>query len=258
MRVIATGNSFWNIVVSLRPHMLRNFASHSQTLKTLIDTDFWSTRTIVEDGHQFWRTYFTYNGKNEVYPLMVPIYQDAVLDVTIKKTLRAQFVQIRRWAWGASDIAYVLQTGWRRKNNISKTDLLFKTSRLIEGHTSWATAPLLILLGAWVPLYIAPDASDSFVANELPIIASYIQRIAMVGLIASIFLSIRLLPPKPPHYKTRHRLYMVLQWVYLPITTILYSCFAALNSQTRLIFGRYLGKFDLTAKAVKTSSGNRK
>ena len=31
MRVLATGNSFWNIISSMRPHTLRNFASHSQS-----------------------------------------------------------------------------------------------------------------------------------------------------------------------------------------------------------------------------------
>jgi hypothetical protein len=251
MRVIATGNSFWNIVLGLRPHMIRNFASHSQTLRTLQDTDFWSTRTIVEDGHQFWRTYFSYDGDHEVHPILVPIYQDAVLDVTYRKTLRAQFIQIRRWAWGASDVAYVLQKGWREKNKVPKLDLFFKTMRLIEGHLSWATAPLLLLLGAFVPLYVAPEAGDSYIANQLPIIASYIQRIAMAGLFLSIYLSIRLLPPKPPRYKAHHWIPMLLQWVLLPITTIVYSSFAAINSQTRLIFGRYLGKFDATAKVVK-------
>ena len=44
---------------------------------------------------------------------------------------------------------------------------------------------------------------------------------------------------------------MILQWVYLPITTIIFNSFAALDSQTRLIFKRYLGKFDITEKAVK-------
>lgn len=251
MRVIATGNSFWNIVLALRPHMIRNFASHSQTLKTLQDTDFWSVRTYVEDGHQYWRTYFRYNGKHDVHPMMVPIYQDAVLDVSYPKTLRAQFVQIRRWAWGASDVAYVLQKGWRTKNDVPKLDLFFKTTRLIEGHLSWATAPLLLLLGAFVPLYFAPEAGDSYIANELPVIASYIQRIAMAGLFLSIYLSIRLLPPKPSRYKAHHWVPMLLQWMLLPVTTIVYSSFAALNSQTRLIFGKYLGKFDVTTKAVK-------
>lgn len=251
MRVVATGNSFWNIVLALRPHMLRNFASHSQSMQTVIDTNFWSVRTIVEDGHQYWRTYFRYNGNHEVHPIMVPIYQDAVLSHSYAKTLKAQFIQVRRWAWGASDIAYVLYTGWVKNNKVPKLDLFFKTSRLVEGHLSWATAPLLILIGAFIPLYTSPDASTSYVANQLPILASNIQRIAMVGLFVSIYLSIRLLPPKPPRYKKRHRLYMLLQWIYLPVTTIVYSSFSALYSQTRLAFGKYLGKFDVTEKVVK-------
>ena len=251
MRVIATGNSFWNIALSLRPHMLRNFASHSQGMQTLIDTDFWSTRTIVEDGHQYWRTYFTYDGKHEVHPILIPIYQDAVLSSNYTKTIKAQFIQVRRWAWGASDIAYVLQMGWRRKNRINKVDLFMKTARLIEGHVAWATASLILLLGAFVPLFLSPHSSTSLVAHQLPVIASRIQTIAMVGMFIGIYLSIRLLPPKPPRYKTRHRVYMVLQWVYLPVTTIVYSGFATLYSQTRLLFGLYLDKFDVTEKVVK-------
>jgi hypothetical protein len=251
MRVIATGNSFWNIALALRPHMIRNFASHSQSMAALIETDFWSVRTIVEDGHQYWRSYFRFNGNYEVYPILVPIYQDAVLSKTYVKTLKAQFVQVRRWAWGASDVAFVLNQGWRKKNKIPKLDLLFKTGRLIEGHVSWATASLILLLAAFAPLYLAPQASQSIVANQLPIIASRIQTLAMVGLFVSIYLSIRLLPPKPPRYKTRHRIYMLLQWIYLPVTAIVYSSFAALYSQTRLIFGKYLGRFDVTEKVIK-------
>ena len=251
MRVVATGNSFWNIVLTLRPHMLRNFASHSQSLKTLIDTDFWSTRTIVEDGHQYWRTYFRYDGVHEVYPIMTPIYQDAVLAPTYPATLKAQFVQVRRWAYGASDAAYVLNTGFVKKNNIPLSNLIPKTARLIDGLVSWATAPLLILLGALAPLYINPDARLDFVANRLPEVASWIQRVAMIGLFFSIYYSIKLLPPKPARYKARHRVYLVLQWVLLPVTTIIYSSFAAINSQTRLIIGKYLDKFDVTIKSVK-------
>lgn len=251
MRVIAAGNSFWNIVLALRPHMLRNFSAHSQSLQTLIDTDFWSVRTIVEDGHQYWRTYFRYNGKHDVQPLLVPVYLDAVLASTLRKTIKAQFVQIRRWAWGASDIAYVLQRGWREKNNIPKLDLFFKTVRLTDNHVSWATSPLLLLLAAFVPLYFAPHSRLSIVANQLPMLASRIQTLALIGITVSIYLSIRMLPPKPARYKEHRRLYMIIQWIWLPITTLTFNSFAALNAQTRLMFGWYVGKFDITEKAVK-------
>lgn len=40
MRVIATGNSFWTIISSMRPHTLRNFASHSQPMDALVEMNF--------------------------------------------------------------------------------------------------------------------------------------------------------------------------------------------------------------------------
>jgi cellulose synthase/poly-beta-1,6-N-acetylglucosamine synthase-like glycosyltransferase len=249
MRVIATGNSFWNVVLSLRPHMLRNFSSHAQSMQALIDTDFWSVRTIVEDGHQFWRSYFRYDGKHEVYPLYVPIYQDAVLSNTYVKTLKAQFVQLRRWAWGASDVAFVAEKGFFSKNKVPRVDLLFKFGRLLEGHVSWATAPLILAFAAFVPVLINPD---NYAANQLPLLASRIQTIALTGILVTLFLSLKFLPPKPKRYKSHRTLFMVIQWVMLPLTTIMYNAMAALYSQTRLMFGKYLGKFDVTEKAVIT------
>lgn len=249
MRVIATGNSFWMIVVALRPHILRNFSAHAQSMQALIDTDFWSVRTIVEDGHQFWRTYFRYQGQHEVYPILLPIYQDVVFAGTYRKTLRAQFIQLRRWAWGASDIAYVAEKGYFTKNKVSRVDLTFKFFRLLEGHISWATAPLILAFSAFIPLLFNPE---DFAANQLPIIASRVQRIAMIGILITLYLSLKALPPKPKRYKAHRTLFMVLQWVYLPLTSIFYASFSALYSQTRLMVGKYLDKFDVTDKAVVT------
>lgn len=248
MRVIATGNSFWNIILSLRTHMIRNFSSHAQSMAALIDTNFWSVRTIVEDGHQFWRTYFRYDGKHEVYPIYVPIYQDAVLADGYRRTLKAQFIQIRRWAWGASDVAYVWTKGYLTPNKVPKFDKLAKISRLIESHLSWATAPLIIAFAAFIPILFNPD---DIASNLLPNVVSNIQRIATLGLFITMYLSFKSLPPKPLRYKRRHSVFMVLQWVLLPVTTIVYNSMAALNAQTRLFFGKYLDKFDVTEKAVK-------
>jgi cellulose synthase/poly-beta-1,6-N-acetylglucosamine synthase-like glycosyltransferase len=248
MRVIATGNSFWMIIQALRPHILRNFSSHAQSMKALIDTDFWSVRTIVEDGHQFWRTYFRYDGKHEVYPIFVPIYQDAVLAEGYRRTLKAQFVQLRRWAWGASDIAFVVTRAFFRRNNIPLYDRMAKTLRLMEGHLSWATAPPILLFSAFIPVLFNPE---DIAANQLPNIASTIQRVAMVGLAITLFLSLKALPPKPLRYKRRRTILMILQWGMLPLTTLAYSATSALYSQTRLALGKYLDKFDVTEKAVK-------
>lgn len=252
MRVIATGNSFWNIILSTRHHMIRNFSAHAQSLQTLIDTNYWSVRTIVEDGHQFWRTYFRYDGKHEVYPLFVPIYQDAVLSNTYRKTLKAQFVQLRRWAWGASDIAYVAEKGFFSPNKVPKIDLIFKFARLLEGHITWAVAPLILAFSAFIPRLLNPRdiGSTGFATDQLPHLISSIQTTAMIGIFVTLFLSLKMLPPKPARYKRRRSALMVVQWVLLPFTTIIYNSLAALYSQTRLMFGNYLDKFDVTDKAT--------
>lgn len=250
MRVVATGNSFFNIVMSLRPHLLRNFASHSQGMKALVDMNFWSVRTVVEDGHQFWRSYFHFDGHYDVIPIFVPIYQDAVLSETTRKTLKAQFVQVRRWAYGASDIAYVATRGFRKNRTVPLFNFLGKLMRLIDNHVSWASASLIVTLGAWAPLFINPEATRSIIAHELPTLVSNLQRVAMIGLFITVFLSFKMLPPRPERYKRRRNIWMLAQWLFMPFTSIAYGASAALYSQTRLLFGKYLDKFDVTEKAV--------
>lgn len=251
MRVLATGNSFWNIVNSQRPHMLRNFAAHSQSMAALIDMDFWSVRTVVEDGHQFWRSYFRFDGHYEVVPIYVPIYQDAVLADGYRRTLKAQFVQLRRWAYGASDVAYVAKNVFRKDRSVPGFDGFAKFFRLLESHVSWASSSVILLLGAWAPIYLSPVSSRSIVAHELPNIASLLQQIAMGGLIIMVFLSFRMLPKRPERYKRRRNVWMLLQWLIMPLTSIVYGSSAAFNAQTRLLLGKYLATFDVTEKAVK-------
>ncbi len=250
MRVIATGNSFWNIISSMRPHTLRNFASHSQPMDALEEMDFWSTRTIVEDGHQYWRSYFHFNGKYSVLPIYVPIYQDAVLSDTYLKTLKAQFVQLRRWAYGASDVPYVASRIFSKDRNVSFFGGLARLVRLLDGHITLASVSILVAFGGWVPLLISNDAKRSISAQQLPEVVSIIQTVALIGLFITVFLSFKMLPPRPDRYKKHRSIAMIAQWFLMPITAIAYSAFSALYSQGRLFTGRYLDKFDVTDKAT--------
>lgn len=253
MRVVATGNSFWNIISSMRPHTLRNFASHSQPMDALVEMDFWSVRTIVEDGHQYWRSYFYFGGNYSVTPIYVPIYQDAVMSDTYGKTLIAQFKQLRRWAYGASDVPYVGVRVFSRRRNVPLWGGVARFVRLLDGHVTLACVALLAAFGGWVPLLIGADSDRSVAAHQLPEAVSMIQFVAMIGMLTMIFLSFKVLPPRPERYKRRRSFAMVVQWVLMPLTAILYSSLSAFTSQTLLLFGRYLDKFDVTEKATVAS-----
>lgn len=258
MRVIATGNSFWTIISSMRPHTLRNFAAHSQPMDALVEMDFWSKRSIVEDGHQYWRSYFYFAGNYSVIPINVPIYQDAVLSDTYTSTLKAQFIQLRRWAYGASDIPYVATRIFSRHRNVPLGGGLARLLRLIDGHITLACIPILVAFGGWVPLLLNTQAARDIAAHQLPEVVSSIQRIAMAGLIITVFLTFKMLPPRPARYKRRRNVWMLLQWALMPVTSIMYSAMAAFNAQTHLLLGKYLTKFDVTEKATHQSVARAK
>jgi hypothetical protein len=253
MRVIATGNSFWNIISSMRPHTLRNFASHSQPMDALVEMNFWSTRSIVEDGHQYWRSYFYFGGNYAVTPIYVPIYQDAVLSDTYRRTLKAQFIQLRRWAYGASDIPYAATRILSRNRNVPLGGGIARLLRLIDGHVTLASISVLVAIGGWVPLLINSQAARDISAHQLPEVISGIQRIALLGLLITVFLGFKMLPPRPARYKRRRTLWMVLQWCLMPVTAIVYGTASAFNAQTHLLLGKYLDKFDVTEKATHAS-----
>jgi len=251
MRVIATGNSFWNIISSMRPHAIRNFASHAQGMQGLIDMGFWSARTIVEDGHQYWRSYFHFDGKYAVKPLYIAFGQDAVLSDSYIKTLKAQFVQLRRWAYGCSDVAYVAKNLLRKDRRVRFIPGWSRFFRLLEGHVSQSYSALVIAVGGWIPLFLNTESSRDFSAHQLPIMIGQIQQIAIIGIFITIFLSFKILPTRPARYKKSRNILMILQWVLMPITAVCYASASAFYSQTRLMLGRYMEKFDVTEKRQK-------
>jgi cellulose synthase/poly-beta-1,6-N-acetylglucosamine synthase-like glycosyltransferase len=258
MRVIATGNSFWTIISSMRPHTLRNFAAHSQSLDALAEMGFWSKRSIVEDGHQYWRSYFYFAGNYGVVPIHVPIYQDAVMADTLGKTLVAQFKQLRRWGYGVSDIPYVATRLFTKSRNVPFFEGFARFVRLVDSHVTLATTAILVTFGGWVPLLLNPEAKRNITAHSLPIVVSYIQQVAMVGLFITILMMLKMLPPRPERYKRRRTIGMVLQWLLMPITSVCYSAIASFNAQTHLASGRYLDRFDVTEKATLESQQRAK
>ena len=249
-RVVASTNSFWNLICTMRPHTLRNFASHSQPLDALVEMNFWSTRTIVEDGHQFWRSLFYFDGNYDVVPIRVPIYQDAVLSDTLIKTLKAQWVQLRRWDYGASDVAYVGTYLFSKQRTVRLLSLVPKFWRLLDGHVTLAAVAPIVAFGGWIPLLFHYNTRD-LLSHNLPIVVGWVQTVAALGLFVSILLSLKMLPPRPARYKKGKGIIMALQWVISPIIAIVYSSFCAFYSQTRLMLGLYMEKFDVTDKAVK-------
>ncbi|PIU24043.1 hypothetical protein COT12_03190 [Candidatus Berkelbacteria bacterium CG08_land_8_20_14_0_20_39_8] len=255
MRLIGMGSSFWQMIVSTRTSRLRNFSSHAQSLDALVVTHFWAKDTIVEDGHQFWRSYFVFHGNHYAVPIFVPIYQDAILGSTMFLTIKEQYLQKKRWSWGVSDIPYVFYHSLKDKK-IHWFDRLANSLILFESHWSWSTGSLILALFSWIPIVVNPEFGNSVLAFNFRHIYSTIALIAYVGMIVTLTISTLLVWPRRKSRKTNWRI--VFDWILtpimLPITNIFFSSIPAFDSQTRLMLGIKPKVFRVTIKVRKNEA----
>lgn len=250
IRSVAIGSSFWHMIEATRPYRLRNFSAHTQSLALLQLTDFWSNQTIVEDGHQYWRSLLVTHGRHTVMPIFVPIYQDAVLSPKGQlMTYQEQYLQKLRWAWGASDIPFVLARLWARRRQLPAT-VWVQAARLVEGHFSWAATSLILAVFGWVPVLVNSDFQGTAFSYHFAIFYQRILLFAMAGMVISLIISRLLLPPRPKHTLTGND---VIEWlltpILLPLANIAFGAIPALHAQIRLATGKELG-YRITEKAV--------
>ncbi len=125
-----------------------------------------------------------------------------------------------------------------------------KFMRLLDGHITLAIMAPLVAFGGWVPM-LMNLGSRGAVAFNLPNVVGWIQTVTMIGLIVTVVVSLQMLPKRPEKFKKSRAFSMVLQWILMPVVAIVYQSAAAFYSQTRLMTGHYMEKFDVTKKVVK-------
>ena len=245
MRVVATSSSFWLMMEANNPEKLKTFACYGMCLSTLKKADYWDKTSIIEDGVQYWRNLVAFDGDHKVVPIFIPVYQDAVLNEGYFRTYVGQYVQLRRWAWGASDFALIMPEFLRNKR-IPVSIKISETARLLGSHIPRATAPLLLFVSGWFPL-LNVEFRDTVLAFNLPIITSNLLTLSMLGISTALVLSIMLLPSPRKPYPFWKRSMHAIQWVFAPFVTIIFGAIPAIDAQTRLAFGKRL-EFVVTEK----------
>ena len=240
-RIFSFSSTFWHTMNQGRSGKLVTFSSHSMSFKTLVGVGFKQTNVVSEDSRIFWQCFLKYNGDYYVEPLYYPVSMDANVAKNFFRTLLNIYKQQRRWAYGSENIPYFL-FGFHKNKKIPfwrKFSLGFES---IEGYISWATVSILIFCLGWLPLILGgPEFSHTLISYNLPKIISRIMTLAMVGLVISIYISFLLLPPKPPEYGRYKYLIFAFSWLIFPIMMIFFCSFPALDAQTHLMFGKYLG-----------------
>ncbi|MFH2118140.1 MAG: glycosyltransferase family 2 protein, partial [Candidatus Paceibacterota bacterium] len=109
VRVMASIFSVTQMYILMRRDRLINFSSYSTSLKHVDEIGYWDTDVIPEDYRLFFKSYFAKHGDFQVNPIFLPVYADAAQAHGFWKTMLNQYEQLKRWAWGVSDDAYIIR-----------------------------------------------------------------------------------------------------------------------------------------------------
>lgn len=256
-RIVAVSNTFWQMMEQERPERLVTFSSQAISFKALVEMNFWNVKNVSEDSRIFWRGLLFYNGDYQTIPLFYPVSMDANLAPKFWQTVKNIYKQQRRWGWGSENIPYFVFGSWKNKK-MPFWQKIRQNLKQLEGFWSWSTNAFIIFLLGWLPLVLGGEKFNVMVISyNLPRITSILMTITMIGLMSSAIYSTVLLPPRPPHYPKRKYIFMVLQWILIPITIIIFGAIPSIEAQTRLMLGRYMG-FWVTPKTRKFDTKNRK
>ncbi|MBI4117262.1 MAG: glycosyltransferase family 2 protein [Parcubacteria group bacterium] len=240
-RIAAFSTTFWALLNQERPKRLKTFSSHSMPFKALIDVDFWMTDIVTEDNVIFFQCFLKYDGNYRVVPLYFPVYMDANVGKSFIETAANVYRQHRRWGWGAETIPYIL-FGFLKNKKIPVRKKITHSFDYIESFWSWATNSFIIAIFGWLPGWVGGiEFKTSILALNLPDIAGGIGSFAMIALIFSAFFSINLLLLKIGSYKKKQLVWLTLQWLFTPLIMVALVALPALDAQTRLMFGKYMG-----------------
>ena len=238
-----------------RPEKLATFSSHAVPFRTVYEAGYWQPNVVSEDSRIFWNLFARYDGDYEVVPLAYPVSMDANVAPTLLLTLKNIYLQHRRWTYGAENIAYIIFTSLKNPR-IPRWKKIRAALVQIEGFWSLVTHPIILFLVGWLPLFVGGEAFNATVlSHNLPFVARTFLTIAMLGLVVSAALCVSLIPERPSEFTRFRHVAMVLQWVFVPLTMVLFSSIPGLESQIRLMLGKYLG-FWVTPKSREFRPGS--
>lgn len=243
IRIVGTIGNIIHIADLQVPHSIFfNYSTYSASLKMIDKAGYWHTDIIPEDWHIFLQSFFDNQGQVEVEPIFLPTSIDAPEGNNYFGSLKSRYLQCQRHAWGATDIPYAIKQSIKHQE-IPFWTKFFRIYRILETHLIWSTNWFILTLGAWIPALVNPVFKQTALGYNLPKISRIILTTCLLSLFVIIALDFSLRPKKPKGVPRWLGVFEYLQWVFMPVATLLMAVLPGLHSQTKLMLGKRLEYF---------------
>lgn len=238
-RVLNTLMSIWGLSQLPRRDRLVNNQNYSLSLKLLHEVGYWDPDKIPEDWGIFFKAYYKMKGAIEVEPIYLPVYADAPQSASLFGTLRGQYEQLKRWAWGASDDPWIIKDYFL----VPGVPFWDKTMRLIYvmwAHFLWPVNWFVITLGLTIPVLLNPAFGRTALGYTVPRLSSLVLTIALIFLAIMLFYDYLYRPKRPKEFPLWRAFLIPLEFILMPVAGFFFSALPGIDAHTRLMLGKYI------------------
>ena len=239
IRVMASIFSVTQMYILMRKDRLINFSTYSTSLKHVDEIGYWDTNVIPEDYRLFFKSYFAKKGNFEVEPIFLPVYQDAAESNTTMDSYKNQYQQLKRWAWGTSDDAYIIRQ-YVLAERVPFWDKTIRVLKVIEDHFLWPVNWFVITVSAMLPPLLNEEFNRTMIGKTLPQVTSLLLTIAMVSMVTIIVIDALNRPPHPKKRTLASYIFQPLEFLILPISGFFFNALPGIDAHTRLMLGKYI------------------
>lgn len=246
VRVMAAIFSVTQMYILMRKDRLVNFSTYSTSLKHIDEIGYWDTDVIPEDYRLFFKSYFAKKGKFEVEPIFLPIYADAAESPGYIATLKNQYQQLQRWAWGVSDDAYIIRK-MITTEGVPFWDKTIRVFKVIEDHFLWPVNWFAVTVSAILPPLLNEQFSRTILGKTLPQVTSTLLTLSLVSMFVIFLIDAVNRPPRPNKRNIFSYILQPLEFLLLPIIGFFFSALPGMDAHTRLMLGKYI-EYKVTEK----------
>lgn len=238
-RVVNTIYSITNLAILSQRNKLINFSTYSLSLATAVKAGYWGTDVIPEDYHMFFKVYFTLGERVRTKSIFLPLLLDAAESHGFWRTMVNQYEQSKRWAWGISDIPFVVRNAILH-SEINARDRIRRVLYLFEQHVFWPSNWFILTIGSIVPPLVNPAFGRTVLGHNLSQLSSGILTLSLIFLCIIIVLDWRIKPQRPREFTAWKLPFLYIQWLTIPVVSFFLGALPGLDAHTRMILGKRL------------------
>jgi hypothetical protein len=213
--------------------------------------EFWDVDVVPEDSHMFFKVWLQLGRRVRTRAIHLPVYADAAEGPSALGTAVSTYQQIRRWAWGVSDIPYLaLRT--LRARHIPWHIRFARVGWYVEEHLVWPSHWFLLTLGGIVPPLLNPDYAETALGLWQKSAISTLLGLSLPAMGLAIVVDVVLKRQLPDGGNLLNLVAGLPGFVLLPLTGLALVALPALDAHTRLLLGRTLA-YQVTEKRPPTS-----